>query len=489
MNNIPEHNQDGLSSGDSAIMAGQPTSIFGLPEPDDQDQHKVTIPGSAKIPTKSSKADQVNDAEDDVANIDYSSSLSSERPDSEDDLEKQDVFETLEDDDDTGFGIEDLFGSEDDEDIDKYRGEEGEDNWFNVKERLRKRIKNVPISYYDEDKSGTFNPHPEKKRKRKKPSGDESRTRKFKTCTECRLAEEECSLKEWSDEPPCESCADADIACTFLGLRDVKRKLGAANKGKSKATTKGAEMSTSTDSSEESEDSAAEEPEDTSLPSISVNTGLAHPVSFFCRSADCKWCMHTSYGVLMPGFKTNVTVRPTADGLQWHEASDNSGNRSVGHPPSKMCLDCCETRISIIACPRRHDIKEIPGAMHMSKASRSQYQAAFSRLLRNEMKESDVWCSVCPNLAIHTCQAKRHHDGFGNKLDPRDEKANGCGLKLCDWCAQGLSEMNGNFEAFVNKMMSEERDKARYKLGPRPDAELLSGKGLLLKNLIAKKKS
>jgi hypothetical protein len=219
-----------------------------------------------------------------------------------------------------------------------------------------------------------------------------------------------------------------------------------------------------------------------------TNTGLAHPMKFFGAVAkDCMWCSYQSYGVLSPQFKMNVLVYPvsTKDGPEWHE-KDGTGNRAEGHPPSQMCLPCCAARVQIIVCSKTgHDIQHIQGAMPMTKKTLPEYEAAAIRLVNNEKKDSDAWCSICLNLATHSCQTPHTEDSFGDKLD---QKKDGCGLKLCDWCTKGLVDMNGNFQAFITKMVSDDRDK-RYKRGPRPDAELLSEEGLLYKNLIWRKRS
>jgi hypothetical protein len=129
----------------------------------------------------------------------------------------------INDGEEAGFGIEDVSNDENEEDIDRNRGEDGEAS--DIRERLRIRMGDMPVAWLDQDDSGTYNPQPDKKAKGKGKASAVPipKDRKTLTCTECRLNGIECSLQNWSDQPPCDTCRISGTACTFISLRDARR--------------------------------------------------------------------------------------------------------------------------------------------------------------------------------------------------------------------------------------------------------------------------
>ncbi|KAF2433104.1 hypothetical protein EJ08DRAFT_89113 [Tothia fuscella] len=294
-----------------------------------------------------------------------------------------------------------------------------------------------------------------------------ARKRRYIQCTECRTRRVTCSLKKKTDVPPCSFCDQNGVECTFLPLR----------KASSKKSSKSSKAS-------DSQQSVAENAQ--IAPSVkTIYTSLCHPISFLMMPEECHWCANPAYGILGLGW-VDPLVLPSDDNLQYTELRD--GHRAQGSEPSRMCIDCCISRIAIINCPE-HELRPVDGIRTRDGSPSNglpssddldlddfDFQASFSRLMTNTVLPTDRWCHICPNVALYQCCTPQEEDKFGDPWDPMSDEAQGCGLFLCEACAMTLNE-EGSLDAVIDRIQEAQNggpEQDKWFMGQRADAEFFT---------------
>ena len=272
--------------------------------------------------------------------------------------------------------------------------------------------------------------------------------RKFVTCTECRTAKKGCSLKNKFDFPPCESCQANGVACTFLPLRNSSRSSLRRPASKKKLLEN----------------------------SHYITTSLNHPIHFLHSDSDgCSWCA-LNIGVIGRGTR-EVLVSPSADGLSYTEIS--GGNNEDGDNSDHMCIQCTMERCRIVGCTE-HEFRPIEEV----DPETIDIDGMLERVIHHvPALPTDKWCGLCPAPALYECCTSQDCDMWGNPLDPRSKEAEGCGLVLCDNCAESYGEL-ASLENVIDAVGNDEAREI-WVMGLRADAEFLKTDGLLVRNVMA----
>jgi len=145
-----------------------------------------------------------------------------------------------------------------------------------------------------------------------------------------------------------------------------------------------------------------------------------------------------------------------------------------------MCVKCMMQRMKIVMC-KPHSIRRLGPAERIS----SDMPNAYGRLCRNELEPTDHWCSFCPAAAVSRCCLPQAKDIWGVAFPPSSPLPIGCGLNMCELCFLGVKECGG-VEEFIKVMTSHQRANGEVGCWPRPDVELLSNGGLLVRNISAR---
>jgi hypothetical protein len=372
-------------------------------------------------------------------------------------------------------------------------------------------------------------------------AAEDNYTRPYKSCTACRENKVECSLKAWTDEPPCENCEHIGVECTFKS-----RGKTAVDDGRAEATEPVDEYdmdmdrdadelaeyeyeSTSTGQSDDNggkdvgttdvmtkakawgyelepiqEESESESESDfddsvgsddsmmtivaahqgTLGPQEAICTGLSHPVAFLCRPdatsiLKCHWCENPSYGLLTPDWKENVVVRRCHDKVAYVEVSGGNGPT---YPPSRMCSPCTMKRYYIVSC-KGHELVQIRFELG-SLQNLDDMAAHFERMRKNQPKDSDKWCSICAQVASFECGTTQEADMWGEQYPTIGPAHYGCGLRLCLGCKLEFDKLGGRLNSLVAAACSGDLGEDAWIDEPRPDAELLSTHSMMVKALL-----
>ena len=314
--------------------------------------------------------------------------------------------------------------------------------------------------------------------------------RAFVTCTECRSDRKWCSIKRKREMPPCERCLNTGMDCTFepLNSRSMSRRSRRKPKADQNdeddeifipsATPVAAEKVGFKSTSELDKPMSSFVTPKNAMPVgllRTITTKLAHPIQFNFQPKDndtlaCHWCDDLVYGILGLGEK-RVEVIDYNDGQGFSEVS--GGHTGAGYAASRMCDMCTLERIMIAACGIHEmepisdiDPDDFPHGIveeHMmpGKAVNAPFQ----------------WCSVCPTAAFFKCCKRSDMDVTEIEV----EKADGCGLVLCEYCAVTLvGEHDGRLEALISTMKAERADDG---FGLRADVEFLHPEGELLRRM------
>ncbi|KAL9016287.1 MAG: hypothetical protein Q9185_006361 [Variospora sp. 1 TL-2023] len=196
-----------------------------------------------------------------------------------------------------------------------------------------------------------------------------------------------------------------------------------------------------------------------------ITTRLSYPILFNHEPVEsCSWCINPLHGLLGLG-TVHPLVRDTPSG--YIEVS--GGHAAEGYLPSRMCVSCTLDRFRIVGCEDHeiHKLEEGVGpsildaedAIELSMAGQADWE----------------WCCICPCPAAYGC--KRPMEGLN------DEEAEiGCGLRLCESCAETMrSECQGDLDMLVAMKMSEAEGREEYEFMIRADADLLTRSGELLR--------
>jgi hypothetical protein len=249
--------------------------------------------------------------------------------------------------------------------------------------------------------------------------------------------------------PPCDTCHDSAIPCTFLAL---SRKNSAASLKKSR--------------SKESKEVPGN--------AIYIRTALNHPVHFLHENDDeCTWCTN-NIGIAGHGMR-NVLVVPSEDELSYTEV--RGGENVSGKHSDNMCIQCTMERCRILGC-----LNHEPRPINDIDPETLDIAAMLGRIgSGGKPHPEDRWCALCPAPALYQCCTPQDCDMWGAPVDPRSKEAQGCGLSLCEECAMSYNESN-DLNAVIEDVG--EQDEI-WILGQRADAEFLKKGGLLERNVLA----
>ncbi|KAI4090746.1 MAG: hypothetical protein LQ344_004526 [Seirophora lacunosa] len=196
-----------------------------------------------------------------------------------------------------------------------------------------------------------------------------------------------------------------------------------------------------------------------------ITTRLPQPVLFNQEPPEsCSWCVDPLHGLLGLGI-VHPLVHDTPSG--YIELS--GGHIAEGYLPSRMCVTCTLDRFRIVGC-EGHEMHKLDE------------DAETNRLHAEDALESFVagqadweWCCICPRPAVYGCG--RPTEGFDD-----EEAVIGCGLRLCEKCAETItSECEGDLETLVAMKMSEAEGREDHESIVRADADLLTRNGELLR--------
>ena len=207
-----------------------------------------------------------------------------------------------------------------------------------------------------------------------------------------------------------------------------------------------------------------------------VDVNFYHPIHFLHSDSDgCSWCA-LNIGVIGRGTR-EVLVSPSADGLSYTEIS--GGNNEDGDNSDHMCIQCTMERCRIVGCTE-HEFRPIEEV----DPETIDIDGMLERVIHHvPALPTDKWCGLCPAPALYECCTSQDCDMWGNPLDPRSKEAEGCGLVLCDNCAESYGEL-ASLENVIDAVGNDEAREI-WVMGLRADAEFLKTDGLLVRNVMA----
>ncbi|ELR07629.1 hypothetical protein VC83_09409 [Pseudogymnoascus destructans] len=397
------------------------------------------------------------------------------------------------------------------------------------------------------------------------------KNRKYISCDPCRAGEfNRCSLKTKANVGPCKRCVSRKVNCSFEDKVIKTGKVGTKN-GKggkaaaSKASARG--MNNLFVGSVPRPRAAPKKKEE--LPQgmfkKTIKTRFCHPITFdvnvnttpapfmgmnsFAQQTPCHFHTTTAFPMLGLGEPVEIEVygpkepspanpfvykecipRLAADneeevfdeseeeGEEIEEPDESEeekdaeeseqGEQGPGpkkpeeiiyEDPTFVCTDCTFERQRILFC-KSHRIRAVAGLKHSRDFD---FNDAISKIWRDQSRgigsntaKDILWCSVCVAPAFYECCVP---DRFVGEV--------GCGLRLCEVCAQGLCGGEGKLEGLLDEMAEEQarnpfmpiqkrrsvaqqvsldllidragRDMFRYEDGIRADAGFLTNRGEL----------
>ncbi|KAL5384290.1 hypothetical protein DPSP01_005438 [Paraphaeosphaeria sporulosa] len=356
--------------------------------------------------------------------------------------------------------------------------------------------------------------------------------RKYLSCTHCREEKKRCSLKKKTDRPPCKRCKKQKIGCHFYDVAPPEKENPAKNKKETEEEATGSEKpkdpkrtlleeiapetsipgsdffspedlaymeaDSSADESDAQDDEASENEliEDAEGHRgflATIKTSFAHPMVFSINPPghpkavlDCDFCYIPVFG-FVGHFEREVHAIQWSNGQGYTEF----GN---GHREEKdattMCHECTFHRLQIMVCSD-HVIRHIE--LHEDQLD---YHAASEVLISVEggtpqmQYELQRWCSLCFSLARHQCCSLQPFVGADDEGDGA-VMMEGCGLRLCDRCAQELGQVYQNNlhdmvtaldkKAKPKQVETDDGEEAEEQGTIRADVGLLKLDGLLMK--------
>ena len=285
--------------------------------------------------------------------------------------------------------------------------------------------------------------------------------RAFAHCTQCRRAKKRCSLVKNKTAAKCNECIKTNEACTFEAIQRTNARARLDSK-----------IVTRTQSA----------PITYTKPARNVTqfikTKLAYPVELdWDGDAPCQWCMDVGHGILGLGPLLEVEVLDMHDGNGYIEVSGGYFGAGIG--PSRMCTECTTERLEIAAC-LEHQIQDLQQIEGMN-VNEFDFTCVMDYLMPGMAASAPFsWCSVCPNPAFYGCC--KPIDSEINALVAVEgaEQQHGCGLKLCNNCAESLvHEKGGDLEALVEGIREQDEDE----IALRADVDLILPSGQLVRRL------
>jgi hypothetical protein len=327
-------------------------------------------------------------------------------------------------------------------------------------------------------------------------------------CTFCRSEKKRCSLKKTTDKPPCGYCKKHGIGCTFYDLPKIlagknmeinKKKAapGPTDGDAPEVSKPGSEFFSLEDleDMERNEDEVIsrdvtpevemEDDAGNTGPLIKVKTSFAHPIQFNVRTGkdnDCNFCEMPMFG-FFGHFEREVHVIRWYSGLGYTELG---GGHREDKGATNMCTDCTNTRLQIIVCPG-HTLQRISDAVVDEDFTALGFELMDAEPGSDEMRyQLQRWCSMCAYAASWGCTSMQP------PVEGEDElEVAGCGLRLCDKCAEALRvDYDGDLEEMANEMASrpkvseEEAQSEAFERKPRADVGFLRQDDLLMRYMV-----
>ena len=175
------------------------------------------------------------------------------------------------------------------------------------------------------------------------------------------------------------------------------------------------------------------------------------------------------------------------------------GFSELGYSRSVMCIACTYARVRITQCPT-HRLRALDvqtGEFDLDVLSEEKWGKAVKAYESGDMQGAELvrsakWCSVCPAAAALKCCSPQLFDENGEPITAqqhtRGEGYEGCGLLLCEACAELLRKLirggarTGGRQ--LDHMVAEvKRNRWRFTEGVRADAEFLTSGGELLRRI------
>ncbi|KAI5240032.1 hypothetical protein E4T43_06358 [Aureobasidium subglaciale] len=186
-------------------------------------------------------------------------------------------------------------------------------------------------------------------------------------------------------------------------------------------------------------------------------TKLSYPITFNSSTASCSFCNQRSYTFTGCGSR-KIKVYDYGNGLTEIPNANEAGLPiPIKRKPAatNLCMACTTQKMAILMC-KTHSMAELNPVPYFDKS------AAFDRMIKNQpAEEGEVWCSICPLPALHSCSKN-------------------CGAKFCETCA---IKVHTNHHEDLRAMLQATKDEitAEYRYGLRADVALLRGDGELIK--------
>ncbi|OBT75178.1 hypothetical protein VF21_06102 [Pseudogymnoascus sp. 05NY08] len=394
------------------------------------------------------------------------------------------------------------------------------------------------------------------------------KNRKYISCAPCRAGGfHSCSLKTKENIGPCRRCISSKVACTFedkvikTGKAGTKNGKGvkAAGKASAKGRSKLFAGSVPRPRSAPKKDNTPK-----GMFKKIIKTRFCHPVTFdvnvnttstlfmgmnsFAQQTPCHFHTTTAFPMLGLGEPVEIEVyapkepspanpfvykecidrlavdngeedydeedddeeeeeeeereegEDSEEGEQEEQITGNKKTEQIVYEdPTFVCTSCTFERQRILFCDT-HRIRAIAGIKHPNDFD---YNAAISKIWRDQTHgigsnaaKDILWCSVCVAPAFYECCSP---DRFAGEV--------GCGLMLCEVCAQGLCGGEGKLKGLLDEMAEGQahnqfmalqnrrsvfqqltldllidragRDMIRYEDGIRADAGFLTNRGEL----------
>ncbi|OBT52279.1 hypothetical protein VE04_07490 [Pseudogymnoascus sp. 24MN13] len=378
------------------------------------------------------------------------------------------------------------------------------------------------------------------------------RNRKYISCARCRAADfGHCSLKTREQTGPCKRCTAKKVDCTFedkvVKLGKAGAKNGKVGKAAIRASSKGRASLLMASAARARPAPKKKERVPEGMFKKTIKTSFCHPITFNLdlqrtrfMGMNCHFHTTTAFPMLGIGEPQDVEVLgPTKpcpanpfvytecaprivlvkkkkigeredrsedeeadnDDEATEDEDDEEGYEYVEEEedPTYVCTDCTFARQRILFCDT-HSISAIAGLKHPRDYD---YNSAYEKIMRDQNKGYGAnsarvvkWCSVCVAPAFYKCCVP---DRFVGEV--------GCGLLLCEVCAQGLCGGEAKLEGLLDEMVEEQardpfmpiqkrrsvvqqvsldllidragRDAFRYEDGIRADAGFLTNRGEL----------
>lgn len=189
-----------------------------------------------------------------------------------------------------------------------------------------------------------------------------------------------------------------------------------------------------------------------------IRTYYPHPLTILDKNSlvSCHWCSNFAYGIV--GLGPRDTEILDFGGGRMIEITD--GHQCEGKEPSRMCWYCATERLQIMQCqhydiaPMMHDLDpqtpfSASAAFQDLAQARAALQEPSSQCNGKPFEEADhEWCSLCQRPASWSCNSNQTFlaDALGNVHQQMGPIDIGCGLVLCDYCAQTVKWFHGDLD-------------------------------------------